>query len=76
MRTAVDLERKDTGEQMAVGVDPSRDSLQLAILAPRNTVEKRVPLVPASLRSIDALLKDHQDIKIGVEGAALLATIG
>jgi len=70
MRTAVDLERKDTGEQMAVGVDPSRDSLQLAILAPRNTLAKRVPLIPASLRSIDALLKDHQDVKIGVEGAS------
>jgi len=63
------------GEQMAVGVDPSRDALQLAILAPHGTVSKRFPLTPAFLRSIDALLGQGQGVRIGVEGAATCGAI-
>ena len=63
------------GEQVAVGVDPSRDALQLAILAPHGTVSKRFPLAPTSLRSIDALLGQGQEVRIGVEGAATCGAI-
>jgi len=58
------------GEQVAVGVDPSRNALQLAILAPHGTTTKRFPLVPASLASIDAVLGQGQGVRIGIEGAA------
>jgi len=53
-----------------VGVDPSWDALQLAILAPHGAVSKRFPLVPASLRSIDAFLEQGQEVHIGIEDAA------
>lgn len=70
MKTAVYLEhkRKCGEEQVAVGVDPSRFALQLAILAPHSTSEKRIPLTPASLRSIDGLL-DARQVRIGIEGS-------
>lgn len=58
------------GEQVAVGVDPSRDALHLAILAPHTSAEKRIPLTPASLQSIDAHLRQHQGVRLGMESAA------
>lgn len=63
------------GEQVAVGVDPSRYALQLAILAPHGTTSERFPLIPASLHSIDALLKQGQRVRIGVEGAGSCGTL-
>jgi transposase len=67
-------ERTRSGEQVAVGVDPSRGSLQLAILAPHGTVEKRIRPTPASLDSVDELLGDGQ-VEIGVEGSCTLGPL-
>jgi len=58
------------GEQVAVGVDPSRNALHLAMLAPHGTTIRRLPLVPDSLHSIDAFLRDAQEVRLGVENAA------
>lgn len=69
MQTTQERKEQRQGEQVAVGVDPSRDTLQLAILAPQGLTEKRVPLVPASLSSIDAVLDGGQQVLLGVEGA-------
>ena len=60
MKTPAEVNLQTGGEQMAVGVDPSRDALQLAILAPHGMTTERFPLVPASLASIDALLGQGQ----------------
>ena len=70
MKTPAEVNLQTGGEQVAVGVDPSRNALQLTILAPHGTVSKRFPLTPASLRSIDALLGQGQGVRIGIEGAA------
>ena len=70
MKTPAEVNLQTGGEQVAVGVDPSRNALQLAILAPHGTVSKRFPLTPASLRSIDAMLGQGQGVRIGIEGAA------
>jgi len=75
METAAAGNLQTGGEQVAMGVDPSRDALQLAILAPHGTVSKRFPLAPTSLRSIDALLGQGQGVRIGVEGAATCGAI-
>ena len=72
------------GEQVAVGVDPSRNALQLAILAPHGTTTKRFPLVPASLASIDAVLgqgqggkdRDRGRCHLRGDGAVALAPAG
>ena len=52
-----------------MGVDPSRDALQLAILTPQGPVKKRVPFFPTSLQSIDSLLEGNQEVCIGIESA-------
>lgn len=70
MKTAVLRAQQTGGEQVAVGVDPSRNALHLAILAPHGTGKARFPLTPASLRSIDALLGPGQRVRMGIENAA------
>lgn len=55
---------------MAVGVDPSRNALHLAMLAPHGTTIRRLLIVPDSLHSIDAFLRDAQEVRLGVENAA------
>lgn len=61
-------------EQVAVGVDPSRDALQLAILAPHSAEEQRLPLTPAALQSVDASIGEGQ-VQIGIEGSASCGTL-
>ena len=75
MEAMVVRSQQTGGEQVAVGVDPSRNALQLAILAPHGTVSKRFPLVPASLHSIDALFGQGQAVQIGVENASCCGAV-
>lgn len=63
------------GEQVTVGVDPSRNALHLAILAPQGLREIRIPRMPSALSRIEEILGKGQGVQIGIEGAGSLGAL-